>query len=62
MVAAAFCGNPQFLVGRVAVDDDLRAVRRFDGQDVSGKLAVEIPAVFRRFGLRCVRIILRSCG
>ena len=46
MVAAAFCGNPQFLIGRVAVDDDLRAVRRFDGQDVSGKLAVEIPAVF----------------
>ena len=28
MVAAAFCGNPQFLIGRVAVDDDLRAVRR----------------------------------
>lgn len=46
VITAAFGGNPQFLVRRVAVDNDLRAVVGLDGKYVAAELAVEIPTAF----------------
>lgn len=42
--AAAFGRNPQFLIGRVAVYNNLRAVVGLNCEHIAGKAAVEIPA------------------
>ena len=52
MKSAGFGGKPDFLIGRVAVDDDLRAILEFDFQHRAVEAAPDVAVVEGVFDTR----------